>query len=231
MQVVAKNGQLTASKAKVKVPSGLDTEVYNAWTKANKQDAIVPYLDWATPTMYDTITAAIQELHRRQEDAVVVREDGPVRLREVPQELSLAEQNTEPASAALALRKPARLRRRDAATASSRRASRAGSPTSTCCRRSPSTPRSCSPRSGTRSGSRCTQWDGLTPATWVGPRQLHARSSTTRELRVRVRARVRPDLLLRRASRSRSRSCSSARCRARRCAGRRASARCSSCRR
>jgi raffinose/stachyose/melibiose transport system substrate-binding protein len=25
-------------------------------------DAIVPYLDWATPTMYDTITAAIQEL-------------------------------------------------------------------------------------------------------------------------------------------------------------------------
>ena len=62
MQVVANNGQLTASKAKVKVPAGLDTEVYNAWTKANKQDAIVPYLDWATPTMYDTITAAIQEL-------------------------------------------------------------------------------------------------------------------------------------------------------------------------
>ena len=62
MQVVANNGQLTATKAKVKVPSGLDTEVYNAWTKANTQDAIVPYLDWATPTMYDTITAAIQEL-------------------------------------------------------------------------------------------------------------------------------------------------------------------------
>jgi len=62
MQVVANNGQLTATKAKVKVPSGLDTEVYNAWTKANKTDAIVPYLDWATPTMYDTITAAIQKL-------------------------------------------------------------------------------------------------------------------------------------------------------------------------
>lgn len=62
MQVVAKNGQLTASKAKVKFPSGLDTEVNNAWTKANKLDAIVPYLDWATPTMYDTSTAAIQEL-------------------------------------------------------------------------------------------------------------------------------------------------------------------------
>jgi raffinose/stachyose/melibiose transport system substrate-binding protein len=62
MQVVAKNGQLTASKAKVKFPAGLDTEVNNAWTQANKRDAIVPYLDWATPTMYDTITAAIQEL-------------------------------------------------------------------------------------------------------------------------------------------------------------------------
>jgi raffinose/stachyose/melibiose transport system substrate-binding protein len=62
MQVVADNGNLTATKAKVKVPGGLDTEVNNAWVKANAQDAIVPYLDWATPTMYDTITAAIQEL-------------------------------------------------------------------------------------------------------------------------------------------------------------------------
>jgi raffinose/stachyose/melibiose transport system substrate-binding protein len=61
-QVAADNGQLTASKATVKVPSGLDTEVYDQWTKANKEDAIVPYLDWATPTMYDTVTAAIQEL-------------------------------------------------------------------------------------------------------------------------------------------------------------------------
>jgi raffinose/stachyose/melibiose transport system substrate-binding protein len=62
MQTVANNGQLTATKAKVTVPSGLDTEVYNAWTKANRTDAIVPYLDWATPTMYDTVTAAVQEL-------------------------------------------------------------------------------------------------------------------------------------------------------------------------
>jgi len=62
MQTVTNNGLLAASKAKVKVPAGIDTEVFNAWTKANRQDAIVPYLDWATPTMYDTITAAIQEL-------------------------------------------------------------------------------------------------------------------------------------------------------------------------
>lgn len=61
-QVAADNGQLTASKAEVTVPSGLDTEVYDEWTKANEEDAIVPYLDWATPTMYDTLTASIQEL-------------------------------------------------------------------------------------------------------------------------------------------------------------------------
>ena len=62
MQVVTDNGNLSATKAKVKVPGGIDTEVFNAWNKANSTDAIVPYLDWATPTMYDTITAAIQEL-------------------------------------------------------------------------------------------------------------------------------------------------------------------------
>jgi raffinose/stachyose/melibiose transport system substrate-binding protein len=61
-QVAANNGQLTATKYKVKVPGGLDSAVYAQWVKANKLDAIVPYLDWATPTMYDTSTAAIQEL-------------------------------------------------------------------------------------------------------------------------------------------------------------------------
>lgn len=62
MQVITDAGQLPASKAKVTVPPGLDTEVFEAWTTANEEDAIVPYLDWATPTMYDTITAAVQEL-------------------------------------------------------------------------------------------------------------------------------------------------------------------------
>ena len=114
MQVVANNGQLTATKAKVKVPAGLDTEVYNAWTKANKQDAIVPYLDWATPTMYDTITAAIQELmaarRRRRRSR---RRSSPTTRSSTRAEPRRAD--TEPASAALALRRPARLRRRAAA--------------------------------------------------------------------------------------------------------------------
>jgi raffinose/stachyose/melibiose transport system substrate-binding protein len=61
-QVLISAGQLPAMKGKVKVPAGLDTEVYRAWTTANARDAIVPYLDWATPTMYDTITASVQKL-------------------------------------------------------------------------------------------------------------------------------------------------------------------------
>jgi raffinose/stachyose/melibiose transport system substrate-binding protein len=61
-QIIVSSGQLPAMKGSVKVPTGLDTEVYRAWTTANSRDAIVPYLDWATPTMYDTITASIQKL-------------------------------------------------------------------------------------------------------------------------------------------------------------------------
>jgi raffinose/stachyose/melibiose transport system substrate-binding protein len=61
-QILVSAGQLPAMKAKVKVPAGLDTEVYKAWTTANARDAIVPYLDWATPTMYDTVTASVQKL-------------------------------------------------------------------------------------------------------------------------------------------------------------------------
>jgi raffinose/stachyose/melibiose transport system substrate-binding protein len=61
-QLLISAGQLPAMKGTVKVPAGLDTEVYRAWTTANARDAIVPYLDWATPTMYDTITASIQKL-------------------------------------------------------------------------------------------------------------------------------------------------------------------------
>jgi raffinose/stachyose/melibiose transport system substrate-binding protein len=61
-QVLVSAGQLPAMKGKVRVPSGLDTDVFRAWTTANAKDAIVPYLDWATPTMYDTITAEVQKL-------------------------------------------------------------------------------------------------------------------------------------------------------------------------
>lgn len=37
-------------------------EVLTAWNRVNEADAIGHYLDWATPSMYDTLTAAVQEL-------------------------------------------------------------------------------------------------------------------------------------------------------------------------
>ena len=37
-------------------------QIYDAWDRLNEEDGIVPYLDWATPTMYDVFTGAVQEL-------------------------------------------------------------------------------------------------------------------------------------------------------------------------
>ena len=37
-------------------------DIVEVWTQVNRADALGHYLDWASPTMYDTITAALQEL-------------------------------------------------------------------------------------------------------------------------------------------------------------------------
>jgi raffinose/stachyose/melibiose transport system substrate-binding protein len=37
-------------------------DVVNATATATADNGVVPYEDWATPTFYDTMTAAIQEL-------------------------------------------------------------------------------------------------------------------------------------------------------------------------
>jgi raffinose/stachyose/melibiose transport system substrate-binding protein len=68
-QVLVNNGLLPAMKASVKVPKGIDAQVFATWKVANAKDAIVPYLDWATPTMYNTITASIQKLLAGKSDA------------------------------------------------------------------------------------------------------------------------------------------------------------------
>ncbi|MDQ3866595.1 MAG: extracellular solute-binding protein [Actinomycetota bacterium] len=61
-QVITDAGLLSATTADVTVPEGIESEVFDAWKRANDEEAIVPYLDWATPTMYDTITAGVQKL-------------------------------------------------------------------------------------------------------------------------------------------------------------------------
>jgi raffinose/stachyose/melibiose transport system substrate-binding protein len=50
-----------ASTANVQ-PGTVLADVVNAAATASAANGIVPYLDWATPTFYDTTTAAIQEL-------------------------------------------------------------------------------------------------------------------------------------------------------------------------
>ena len=37
-------------------------ELVRAWAQLNETDTVGHYLDWATPTMYDTMVAALQEL-------------------------------------------------------------------------------------------------------------------------------------------------------------------------
>jgi raffinose/stachyose/melibiose transport system substrate-binding protein len=41
---------------------GLIGDVFSAWRSLNDADGIIPYLDYATPTFYDDISGAIQEL-------------------------------------------------------------------------------------------------------------------------------------------------------------------------
>ena len=44
-------------------PQGtVDQEIAEGWAKLNDTDGVIPYLDYTTPTFYDDITAAIQEL-------------------------------------------------------------------------------------------------------------------------------------------------------------------------
>ncbi len=43
-------------------PETLAGDLYTAWNEANEADAIGHYMDWATPTFYDTLTSELQRL-------------------------------------------------------------------------------------------------------------------------------------------------------------------------
>lgn len=47
--------------------SGVSVEVAQAWEKLNQADGVIPYLDYATPTAFDDIGGAIQELLARKQ--------------------------------------------------------------------------------------------------------------------------------------------------------------------
>ena len=157
MQVVTNAGQLTATKAKVKVPAGLDTEVYNAWTKANstRRDRPVPRLGDADDVRHD---------HRGDPGADGGQDDagGVRRRRSSPTTRSSTRVAAEPTETAGAPRPPRRCGSRQARRVADARPP--GEPRHVAylylLPALASTPRSCSRRSGTRSGSRCTSGTG-----------------------------------------------------------------------
>ncbi|MGI5508023.1 extracellular solute-binding protein [Streptomyces sp. CA-106131] len=64
MQVAADNGNLPALPPADYKPAA-DTvyaEVLAEWKAVSQKDGLLPYLDYTTPTFYDTLTAAVQEL-------------------------------------------------------------------------------------------------------------------------------------------------------------------------
>ncbi len=63
MAVLAKTGNLPIADTSAQVVTGtLQKDVFTAFGTIVEKDGLVPYLDYATPTMYDTIGAALQDL-------------------------------------------------------------------------------------------------------------------------------------------------------------------------
>ena len=63
MQVLTKTGNLpVADTAAQQVDGGLQKDVFTAFGTVVKGDGLLPYLDYATPTMYDTLGAGLQDL-------------------------------------------------------------------------------------------------------------------------------------------------------------------------
>jgi raffinose/stachyose/melibiose transport system substrate-binding protein len=63
MQLVTEKGLFPSVEAgSQQTQSQAQADVFAAWETVTADDGVVPYLDWATPTFYDTIAAAIQEL-------------------------------------------------------------------------------------------------------------------------------------------------------------------------
>ena len=60
--VLVRTGNLPAMPATEEPTSAAGKDVFEAWRALADADGLVPYLDYATPTFYDTITAGVQQL-------------------------------------------------------------------------------------------------------------------------------------------------------------------------
>jgi raffinose/stachyose/melibiose transport system substrate-binding protein len=67
--VLAETGNLPAMPVdETAIPEGLPAEVFAAWQQLSDSDGLIPYLDYTTPTFYDDISAAIQQLLAGRDD-------------------------------------------------------------------------------------------------------------------------------------------------------------------
>jgi len=63
MKILAETGNLPVVEAgDQQVASGVQADIFSAFATVAEAGGLVPYLDYATPTMYDTIGAALQDL-------------------------------------------------------------------------------------------------------------------------------------------------------------------------
>ena len=60
-KVIQAAGDVPAIVVKSK-PAGIRGDALAGWAKLSATNAMAGYMDWSTPTFYDTVTAAIQEL-------------------------------------------------------------------------------------------------------------------------------------------------------------------------
>lgn len=61
-EVLTETNNLPAMSTDAEPKGALLGEVFDAWKTLSDEDGLVPYLDYATPTFYDEITAGVQEL-------------------------------------------------------------------------------------------------------------------------------------------------------------------------
>ncbi len=69
MQGVADGGGFPVIGTDQIAADGVQGEVFDAWTSAQEKDAVVPYLDYATPDFYDLLVAQVQKLGAGSTDA------------------------------------------------------------------------------------------------------------------------------------------------------------------
>jgi raffinose/stachyose/melibiose transport system substrate-binding protein len=61
-RVLVETGNLPAMEATAEPATAAGADIFAAWKALTERDGLVPYLDYATPSFYDEITAAVQRL-------------------------------------------------------------------------------------------------------------------------------------------------------------------------